>query len=196
MEEASLDSSLVELRRGQMVFQGHQWTCRKCHHKNWLDLGSLGIELSCEVCRTRTQTPVDIGWLFRPNEFLIESLRDHSVLSLVWVLAALRFRVRRSLVFVGPTIFGFNDNTDRSDGEADLLALVDGEAILCEIKSSWRNLRNVHIQDFVAKAKRLRPDKGLVAVMEKGNPPPELAEAIIRACVRTHSLRIADARGF
>ena len=177
MEEASLDSSLVELRRGQMVFQGHQWTCRKCHHKNWLDLGSLGIELSCEVCRTRTQTPVNIGWLFRPNEFLIESLRDHSVLSLVWVLAALRFRVRRSLVFVGPTIFGFNDNTDRSDGEADLLALVDGEAILCEIKSSWRNLRNVHIQDFVAKAKRLRPDKGLVAVMEKGTPPPELAEA-------------------
>jgi hypothetical protein len=35
----------------------------------------------------------------------------------------------------------------------------------------------VHIQDFVALAKRIRPDKVLVAVMEKGTPPPELAEA-------------------
>jgi len=177
LEEASLDSCLVELRRGQMIFQGHEWTCGKCHHKNWLDLGSLGTELSCEVCKTRTQTPVNIGWLFRPNEFLIESLRDHSVLSLVWVLAALRFRVSQSLVFVGPTKFGFSATTYKSNAEADLLALLDGQAILCEVKSSWRNLRKVHIQDFVALAKRIRPDKVLVAVMEKGTPPPELAEA-------------------
>jgi hypothetical protein len=177
MEEASLDMCLVELRRGQMFFQGHQWTCKKCHHKNWLDLGSVGTELSCEICRTTTQTPVNIGWLFRLNEFLIESLRDHSVLSLLWLLAGLRLRVNRSLVFVGPTIFGFNANTSKSDAEVDLLALVDGQAMLCEVKSSWRSLRSVHIQDFVALAKRLRPDKGLLAVMEPGTPPPELAEA-------------------
>ena len=37
-EEESLDKCLMELRRRQMMFQGHQWTCRKCHYKNWVDL--------------------------------------------------------------------------------------------------------------------------------------------------------------
>ena len=50
-EEESLDSCLIELRRRQMMFQGHRWTCRKCHHRNWVDLSALSSELSCEVCK-------------------------------------------------------------------------------------------------------------------------------------------------
>jgi hypothetical protein len=174
MEEASLDDCLIELRRGQIMFQGHQWTCRKCHHKNWIDLNSLSFELSCEVCREKIQAPVDIQWLFRPNEFLIESLRDHSVLSLLWVLSALRERARQSLIFIGPTSLGFSGQSQNSDAEVDLLALVDGQAILCEVKSSWRGLRSVDIQDFVSLAQRLRPDKALLAIMETGDGPAEL----------------------
>jgi hypothetical protein len=162
------------VRHGQIIFQGHQWTCRKCHHKNWLDLKSLSFELSCGVCKEKTQAPVDFQWLFRPNEFLIESLRDHSVLSLLWVLSALRSRARKSFIFVGPTCLGFSSSSQKPDAEVELLALVDGEAILCEVKSSWRGLRNVDIQNFVALARRLRPDKALLAVMEAGNGPREL----------------------
>jgi hypothetical protein len=54
-EEASLDDCLIELRRGQIMFQGHQWTCRECHHKNWIDLNSLCFELSCEVCKEKSK---------------------------------------------------------------------------------------------------------------------------------------------
>jgi hypothetical protein len=50
-EEESLDACLIELRRRQVMFQGHQWTCRKCHHRNWLDFGALSSELLCEVCK-------------------------------------------------------------------------------------------------------------------------------------------------
>jgi hypothetical protein len=137
--------------------------------------GSLTTELSCEVCKQRTQAPVDIRWLFRPNEFLIESLRDHSVLSLVWVLSALRLRARRSFIFAEPSWLSFTAASTEPEGEADLLALVDGEAILCEVKSSWRGLRNADIQDFVALSKRLRPDRALLAVMETGTGPAALA---------------------
>ena len=171
MEEGSLDTCLVELRRGQMMFQGHQWTCRKCHHRNWLDLGSLAPELSREVCKRTTQAPVDIRWLFRPNEFLIESLRDHSVLSLIWVLSALRSRARRSLIFAEPTWFGFSSKSDEPDAEADLLALVDGRALFCEVKSSWRGLRTVDIENFVELSRRLRSNVALLAVMETGTGP-------------------------
>jgi hypothetical protein len=177
-EEASLDACLIELRRRQMMFQGHQWTCRKCHHRNWVDLSALSPQLSCEVCKQPTQAPVDIRWLFRANEFLIESLRDHSVLSLVWVLAALCQRSRRSLVFVEPTWFGFARDSTSPDAEADLLVILDGKAMLCEIKSSWHALRPADITNFVALASRLRPDIALLGVMEAGpGPVADLAAA-------------------
>jgi hypothetical protein len=170
-EEASLDACLVGMRRRQMIFQGHQWTCRNCNHKNWLDLSALKPELSCEICKHATQAPVDIRWLFRPNEFLIQSLRDHSVLSLVWTLSALLERSRSSLLFAEPTCFGFTLGSKRSDAEADLLVVMDGQAVLCEVKASWRSLRQAHVVDFVSLARRLRPDIAMLAVMETGAGP-------------------------
>ena len=177
-EVSSLDHCLGGLRHGKLLFQGHQWTCRNCHHKNWVDLGALSLELSCEVCKQSTPTPVNMRWQFRPNEFLIESLHAHSVLSLVWVLSALRDRARSSFSYAGPTCFGYSNNYENPDAEADLLALVDGEAVLCEVKSAWRSLRPSHIDDLVALATRLRPDTAMLAVMEEGtNLAAKLGEA-------------------
>jgi hypothetical protein len=176
-EEQSLDSSLIEMRQRQILFQGHRWTCRKCHHKNWVDLGALATRLLCEVCKQSEQTPVDIRWLFRPNEFLIESLRDHSVLSLVWALSRLCMRSRHSLIFVEPTWFGYDQESTAPDAEADLLVILDGKAMLCEVKSSWHSLRLSHVSDFVALASRLRPDIALLAVMEVGAGPVAEIEA-------------------
>src|ERR1700730_2483123 len=149
-EEESLDACLIELRRRQMMFQGHQWTCRKCHHRNWVDLAALSSELFCEVCKESVQAPVNIRWLFRPNEFLVESLRDHSVLSLVWVLSALCKRSLRSLIFVEPMWCGFTGESVSPDAEADLLVILDGQAMLCEVKSSWHCLSAAHILGFRA----------------------------------------------
>lgn len=177
-EEESLDKCLIELRHRQLIYQGHQWTCRKCHHRNWVDLGSLSPELNCEVCKQSTRAPVNINWLFRPNEFLIESLRDHSVLSLIWVLSALCERSKRSLAYIEPTWFGFNQESEKRDAEADLLVLLDGQAVFCEAKSSWRSLRLTDIEKFITLACRLRPDTAMLAVMETGSgPADELAKA-------------------
>jgi hypothetical protein len=60
----------------------------------------------------------------------------------------------------------------------DLLAVVDGEAIICEVKSAWRSLRPSHLKDFVAQAKHLKPDRAVLAVMEDGN---RLADEIAAA---------------
>jgi hypothetical protein len=176
-EEESLDACLIELRRRKMMFQGHRWTCRKCHHRNWVDFGALSSVLSCEVCKQSTQAPVNIQWLFRPNEFLIESLRDRSVLSLIWMLSALCWRSRHSLTFVEPTWLGFAPDSAEPDAEADLLVVLDGRAILCEVKSSWHGLRPADVADFVALAIRLRPDTAMLAVMEAGPGPTADLEA-------------------
>lgn len=168
LEEESLDTCLTELRHRQVMYQGHRWTCRHCHHKNWLDFGALSSELTCEVCKHATRAPVNVEWLFRPSEFSIESLRDHSVLSLIWVLSALRRQARQSFIFVEPTWFGFSGQGKTADAEADLLISLDGRAILCEAKSSWTSLRQSDVEQFVELSIRLRPDIALLAVMEAG----------------------------
>ena len=167
-EQRSLDACLVELRRRQMMFQGHQWTCGHCHHKNWLNLSELSAEFSCSICKKPEDAPINLKWLFRPNQFLLQSLRDHSVLSLVWTLVALRDRSRSSFLFVEPTWFYFDPDGNRPDAEADLLVVVDGRAMVCEVKASWAIIRTSDISDLVALAKRLRPDTALLAVMDNG----------------------------
>ena len=170
-----------------MVFQGHGWVCRTCHHRNWVDFADLSSQLPCEVCKRVEQAPVDIRWLFRPNEFLIESLRDHSVLSLIWLLAALSDRARRSFVFVEPTCFGFTEDETNPSAEIDLIAIVDGSTMLCEVKSSWR-FRPVELTEFVALAARLRPDVALLAVMDRAPSPTALINAA-RAGLEPHGIK-------
>lgn len=166
LEQRSLDACLIEMRHRQIVFQGHHWTCQFCHHKNWLDMSELAPQLACKICQKIEAAPIEIKWLFRPNEFIIQALRDHSVQSLLWVLAALQSRARASFLFVEPTWFYFRESSTSPDAEADLLVLIDGKTVLCEVKASWSFLRAKHIANLVELAKRLRPDIALLAVME------------------------------
>lgn len=186
-EEKSLDACLVALRRRQMLFQGHRWICRRCSHHNWQDFSDLSAELTCAVCKQVRQAPIDIQWLFRPNEFLIECLRDHSTLSLIWLLHLLTQRARFSLIYVGPTEFGFSPNMEASEGESDLLVLVDGRTLLCEAKSSWRDVRQGELDKLADLALRLRPDVALLAVMEAGTGPVDTI-AEIRARLTTANI--------
>lgn len=178
-EALSLDRCLQELRHRELIYQGYRWVCPRCHHRNWLNVGDLAPGMKCAVCKNETQLPVHFSWMFKPNDFLIESLRDHSVLSLVWTLSALREESRSSFMFVGPMWMGFggNDGEDPS-GESDLLVIRDGKTIFCEVKSSWRGLSIRGLDQFVEVAERLRPDIALLAVMEPGR---EMGEHLDKA---------------
>lgn len=116
-----------------MLFQGFPWTCRAYQHRDWTDFQALKASLACDVCSVNVELLVGIHWYFQPSEFLIEKLRSYIVLSLVWVLTALRERARSSFMYVGPTCFGYSEDYDKPNAEADLLAIVDGESILCEV---------------------------------------------------------------
>ena len=165
-EAQSLSDALSYMRAREMMFQGHQWGCPKCHHRNWVNFDALKASPTCAVCKASTTLPVDLAWMFRPNAFLIDSLRDHSVLSLVWVLDRLVKTALTSFAYVGPTGFSFDPASDSLDAEADLLVLRDGQALLCEVKSSWSHLRSSDIAKLVSLSKRLRPDIALLAVMD------------------------------
>jgi hypothetical protein len=189
-EADSLEDCLIEMRRRRMIFQGHRWVCRACHHQNWVDLGSIGPVVSCTICKTETQTPIELEWLFRPNEFLIECLRDRSALSLVWVLNLLRQDARHSFYYAGPTKFFYSfeaADQNRPDAEADLLVVADGRALLCEVKSSWSIVTNADIRKLTELAQRLRPDVAVLAVMDDGQ---NFAEVLAKAQIDLHATGI------
>ncbi len=168
LEQPYLDDCLIAMRQRQMVFQGHEWLCPECHHRNWVDMAELRTVLSCTICRHETDAPITFDWLFRPSSFVIEALRDHSTLSLLWALNSLGNEGRNAFIYAGPTWFWY-DNRDRgADAEADLLIVADQTTIVAEVKSSWASVRSVDIAALGAVAKRLRPDVALLAVMDTG----------------------------
>ena len=67
--------------------------------------------------------------------------------------------------------FGFDPDKPTPNAEADLLVVMDGEALICEVKSSWSVFGRQDIADLVALAKRLRPNGAVLAVMEPGAGP-------------------------
>lgn len=167
-ETQSLDDCLAQMRSRRMIFQGHAWTCHACLHRNWAPFDRLALQISCDVCHAESDLPVEILWKFRANDFLIESLRSHSVLSLIWLLSALQNRARTSFFYAGPTAVGFEESENIS-AEIDLLAVVDGECILCEVKASWKTLRTSDIDKLIACSRRFRPNRAILAVMEDGS---------------------------
>lgn len=167
-QENSLEKALIAMRRRKMLFQGHSWLCDYCSHENWADIGDYGAELTCEVCQTKTQAPLEPDTLFRPNDFLIRSLRDHSVLSLIWVIDQFAKRADNGFHYVGPTAFKTKFGTETSDFEVDLLMIVDDKTYIAEVKTSWRSLRQSDVAKLVEQAERLKPDIALLAIMEEG----------------------------
>ena len=67
------------------------------------------------------------------------------------------------------------------------MAIVDGSAMLCEVKSSW-HFQPVELTDFVALAARLRPDVALLAVMDRKPGPSALLDAA-RAKLEPHGIK-------
>lgn len=167
-EQASLDECLIAMRQRQMMFQGHEWICPECHHRNWVDMAELRPVLSCTICRHDSDAPIAFDWLFRASNFLVEALRDHSTLSLLWVLKVIRDGGRNAFIYAGPTQLWYDDRDRGPDAEVDLLMVVDNSTILAEVKSSWAGVRISDIAALGDVAKRLRPDVALLAVMDTG----------------------------
>jgi hypothetical protein len=64
-----LDACLIELRRRQILYQGHQWTCRRCHHRNWIDLASLSPELCVKFAKRPRRHPSTSAGCFARASF-------------------------------------------------------------------------------------------------------------------------------
>jgi hypothetical protein len=169
-EKRSLASSAKYLCQREILHQGHEWRCRQCFNSNWVSLDELKRVMVCEVCGRNQPAPVDDSWHFRMNGFVLEGLREHGLLPVIWCLAKCAERADTSFFYLDPhELFYARESADKGqpDAELDLLIVVDGMVRLAEAKASGQRINIVKTAEL---AKRVRPDVVTLAVMETGSP--------------------------
>jgi len=165
-EKRSLSESLQYLCQREILYQGYEWRCPRCYNKNWVSIAALAQSMKCEVCNQTAPAPVTDPWHFKLDAFILEGLREHSMLSYVWCLNRLAEEARVSFFFLEPHELFYTEEAAgkrKPDAEIDLLTVGDGVVRLCEIKAVNRGL---DIEKLAAVAKRIRPSIATVAVME------------------------------
>ena len=156
------------------MFQGQNWSCKACNHKNWISIENLKSTLICEICGNEKPASISSEWKFRINEFILDAMRQHGTNALVWSLIRLFNRAENSFYYL-PSVRLQLDNASLEDqewSEIDLIAIVDGEFYACEIKSSSK-ISDRELDTFIKIMNRLRPNVALIAVMETNVSAPE-----------------------
>jgi hypothetical protein len=124
----------------------------------------------CEVCGRNEPAPVADSWHFRMNGFVLEGLREHGLLPVIWCLARCAERANASFFYLAPhELFFTPESADKGepDAELDLLIVADGVVRLVEAKASGQG---IEIEKTAELAKRLRPNVVTLAVMEATSP--------------------------
>lgn len=163
-----LKSSLAFLVERGVFHRGHEWVCRNCSHRNWVGLRMLADELSCEVCASAHQLPVDIALDFRLNEFFATCLREHDTLTVACILSSLR-REARSFFSFQPQTAIYRKYPEEQGGapnhELDVLCVSDGKFIIGEAKIRAELIAPSDIADLAKIAKSLQVDVAILGAL-------------------------------
>ncbi|MEW6740085.1 MAG: hypothetical protein ACOYU2_04680 [Nitrospirota bacterium] len=167
--QENLESSLQSLCSSGIFAQGYQWSCKKCGHKNWVSVDRLALTLECNVCRNKTQVPVNFDWSFYLNEFFSASVREHGILPVIWALGTINYQSKDSFFF-SPQLDLFTSypksKKSKPSEEVDIICISDGKLIIGEVKSSVRDFND---NKLINLAKMLHPDTVLIACFEKNS---------------------------
>lgn len=165
-----LTDSLDGLCREGVFHQGYSWSCKHCAYRNWTALDALRMTLECQVCHKEHNTPINLQFDFRLNEFLATCLREHDTLSVVWALGELQRQSRHTSFIFSPQMELFRTypegDVTQPDREIDLLCVIEGKVVIGEVKASLAEIDQQEIDKLIAIAKEIQPDIILIAAMK------------------------------
>ena len=164
-----LTDSLDALCRDGVFHQGYSWTCSHCAYRNWTALDALRMNLACQVCGDEHNTPIDLEFDFKLNEFLATCIREHDTFSVIWALGKLQQQARADSFIFAPQTELFRkhpqDENAVADREVDLLCVIDGKVVIGEVKASIAEIDRQEIDDLIALAGELRPDVVVIGAL-------------------------------
>ncbi|HDR9761022.1 TPA: hypothetical protein ACK3Q6_002245 [Burkholderia cepacia] len=163
-----LKSSLAYLVDRRIFYRGHEWVCRNCSHRNWVNVRNLDDKMRCDVCGSDHFLPVDVAMDFRLNEFFATCLREHDTLTVACILVALRKESEAFFSFTPQTVlykYYPEDQGGVPSRELDILCICDGKFVIGEVKARAELIAPSDIADLAEAAKDLRADVALLAVL-------------------------------
>lgn len=177
-----LADAVTYLRDRKFFWQGFGWTCSFCQHHNWVPLERLSDMAACEICRKPKSGPVEGSLHFRLSPFVHHAFSSASAQGPVaWCLDQLSRRASQSFGFT-PTVDVYRLGKDTPETDFDVLASVDGEIYLAEVKSSFSGITDMTLKQLRHLAADLRPDVAMLAVQANKPNKPALAASMNQLC--------------
>lgn len=165
-----LTKSLDALCREGVFHQGYSWACRHCAYRNWTALDALRMTLKCQVCHQEHNTPIDLKFDFRLNEFLATCIREHDTLSVIWALGELQRQEMASSFIFAPQTELFrkwpDDQAIMADREIDILCVIGGKVVVGEVKASLSEIDRKELDNLIAVTSDICPDIVVIGAME------------------------------
>ncbi len=147
----ALERSVQYLRDRNFLRQGYDWKCDVCQHPNWAHLEDIVPTLHCEICRTEKSSPVcdNNNVHFKLNPFVAAAFSASSSQGPVaWALNRLANRTSWSFMFT-PAVDVYRTGERDRFTDVDVLASVDGEVYLLEVKKSFAGINEREIEKLM-----------------------------------------------
>jgi hypothetical protein len=167
-----------------LLLGGHVLRCPVCADRSFYRLESLGQSFECRRCMASSPMPGNTPRCFQLNEAIYQLLEhDGEVATLT--LSVLRESAGLSFLYLPEVI----SNCDAVKRELDIAALVDGELVIGEVKSTTKlTKREIKNSRFVAKNSRARRMLFATTAKQQGH----CAAGDCEQCVSKHGEHHAD----
>lgn len=157
----NLKDAVEYLVHNNVLQQIHSWRCTYCGNSNKRSLDTIKRENICDVCSTEYQSPIDMEWEYIVSPYVLSALAEHNGLTVLWGISHLLRKSILSQSLYLPEIDLYRKyDDDQHKNEVDLIAIIDGNFIIAEVKRSAASFidKTEEADKFVDEVNRLCPD--------------------------------------
>lgn len=154
-------SDLVEMK---IILMGINTRCVHCGMPSWHHLNEIKHKMTCQNCSEDIQIRAEEKWRYKLNSLIQLGLNYQGLIPEILVLGSLLRRMNTSFMYL-PNIELYEKDHKSPSYELDLIAIVDGQVIIGEIKQDINDFDDSDFKKLKEVAMRILPDKILLSAM-------------------------------
>ena len=175
--EESFQDSVMDLRpsleylvQSKIFYQGFNWSCEDCKHRNWTSIKDVSTYLDCEVCGSQRQIPATFEWNFLLDQYFADSIKTHGNLPVIWTLGEILQKTHgEGFIFLPQSIlFEGYPEENPAKHEIDIVCITSGKFLIGEVKTKARDFSDPELIKLVNICKIAIPDQVLISCIEVG----------------------------